>query len=119
MTTLHDTLSKLPALYSTDGNTQAETREAVFVFTPDGGADWLVWEYDPTEGLAFGLCDLGMGFPELGTVVMTDTGIGYEPSDIVENIRGGLGLRVEVERTIHTVAGGYAHKSLDLPEYLI
>lgn len=35
-----------------------------------GGAacTWLLSEYDQEDGLFFGLCDLGMGFPELGYV---------------------------------------------------
>jgi hypothetical protein len=39
----------------------------VKLFTPWGGANWLLTEIEPDEpDLAFGLCDLGMGFPELG-----------------------------------------------------
>lgn len=35
-----------------------------------GGAacTWLLTEYNPEDGLFFGLCDLGQGFPELGYV---------------------------------------------------
>jgi hypothetical protein len=40
----------------------------VKLFTPDGGATWLLTELDPNGGLAFGLCDLGLGCPELGYV---------------------------------------------------
>jgi len=29
---------------------------------------WLITEYNPEEKMYFGLCDLGMGFPELGYV---------------------------------------------------
>jgi hypothetical protein len=32
------------------------------------GSTWLITEVDPDECLAFGLCDLGMGFPEMGSV---------------------------------------------------
>jgi hypothetical protein len=39
----------------------------VKLFCPWGGATWLLSELDPDDhDLAFGLCDLGMGFPELG-----------------------------------------------------
>ena len=41
----------------------------VKLFTPDAGATWLLSQLDPQEpDLAFGLCDLGMGFPEIGIV---------------------------------------------------
>ena len=36
-------------------------------FTPDAHATWLLSELDPEDGdTAFGLCDLGLGMPELG-----------------------------------------------------
>lgn len=45
----------------------------VKLFTPDAGATWLLTEIDPRNtDLAFGLCDLGMGFPELGWVSLTE-----------------------------------------------
>lgn len=44
----------------------------VKLFTPWGNATWPLTEIDPEEpDLAFGLCDLGMGFPELGSVSIT------------------------------------------------
>ena len=37
------------------------------LFTPDANATWLLTELDPVEpDRAFGLCDLGLGYPELG-----------------------------------------------------
>ncbi|MCR8561046.1 DUF2958 domain-containing protein [Mucilaginibacter sp. BJC16-A38] len=34
---------------------------------------WLISELDPEDSdIAFGLCDLGMGFPELGTVFISE-----------------------------------------------
>lgn len=62
----------------------------VKLFTPDAGATWLLTEIDPRDGdLAFGLCDLGLGFPELGNVSLTE----------LATVRGGLGL--PVERDLH------------------
>jgi len=41
----------------------------VKLFTPDAGATWLLTEIDPdATDIALGLCDLGMGFPEVGLV---------------------------------------------------
>ena len=65
----------------------------VKLFTPDAGATWLLTEIDPDEtDLAFGLCDLGLGFPELGSVSLTE----------LAAVRGRLGL--PVERDLHFVA---------------
>lgn len=62
----------------------------VKLFTPDAGANWLLTDIDPRDGdLAFGLCDLGLGFPELGNVSLTE----------LATVRGGLGL--PVERDLH------------------
>lgn len=58
----------------------------VKLFTPDANATWLLTELDPRDDTrAFGLCDLGLGLPELGYVSL------YE----LESVRGPLGLRVE------------------------
>jgi hypothetical protein len=45
----------------------------------------LLTELDPDRELAFGLCDLGMGEPELGYVSLTE----------LRTVRGRLGLPVE------------------------
>ena len=61
----------------------------VKLFTPDAGATWLLSELDPDDpDTAFGLCDLGIGYPELGTVSITE----------LESVRGQLGLPVERDR---------------------
>lgn len=58
----------------------------VKLFTPDGSATWLLTELDPEEpDLAFGLCDLGVGCPELGTVRLSE----------LETACGALRLPVE------------------------
>lgn len=62
----------------------------VKLFTPDAGATWLLTEIDPDdEDHAFGLCDLGLGFPELGYVSLAE----------LMSVRGRLGL--PVERDLH------------------
>lgn len=39
----------------------------VKLFTPDAHATWLLTELDPAYGdTAYGLCDIGIGMPELG-----------------------------------------------------
>jgi hypothetical protein len=65
----------------------------VKLFTPDAGATWLLTEIDPDDhDHAFGLCDLGQGFPELGYVSLAD----------LQSVRGRLGL--PVERDLHFIA---------------
>jgi hypothetical protein len=63
------------------------------LFTPDANCTWLLTEIDPEEpDIAFGLCDLGMGFPELGCVSLAE----------LEDVRGQLGL--PIERDLHFTA---------------
>ena len=65
----------------------------VKLFTPDGAATWLISEVDPDDpDRLFGLCDLGLGFPELGYVSLAE----------LSSVRGRLGL--PVERDLHFVA---------------
>ncbi len=61
----------------------------VKLFTPDANATWLLTEIDPDNpDIAFGLCDLGLGCPELGSVSLKE----------IERFRGPLGLPVERDR---------------------
>lgn len=62
----------------------------VKLFTPDAGATWLLTEIDPDDhDHAFGMCDLGLGSPELGWVSLEE----------ITTVRGKLGL--SVERDLH------------------
>ncbi|MBP0617820.1 DUF2958 domain-containing protein [Jiella mangrovi] len=62
----------------------------VKLFTPNGAATWLLTELDPSQpDVAFGLCDLGVGCPELGYVSLAE----------LASVRGRLGLAVE--RDLH------------------
>jgi len=61
-------------------------RPVVKLFTPDAQATWLLSELYPDDSdVAFGLCDLGIGFPELGDVPISE----------LEALRGPLNLPVE------------------------
>ena len=71
----------------TDG--EIDFHPVVKLFTPDAACTWLLTEIDPENpDIAFGLCDLGMGFPELGSVSLSE----------IATLRGGLGLPVERDR---------------------
>jgi Protein of unknown function (DUF2958) len=62
-------LLHMPKLYSQDGEGQDAT---VFVKWFGGACTWLITEYDPATRIAFGWCDLGLGFPELGYVSLDE-----------------------------------------------
>ena len=73
-----------------DGKAEVDFLPVVKLFTPDAQCTWLLSELDPENpDIAFGLCDLGMGFPELGSVRISE----------LASIRGKLGL--PVERDLH------------------
>ena len=56
------------------------------LFNPVGAATWLITEMDPDENdYLFGLADLGMGFPELGGISLSE----------LQSYRGPLGLGIE------------------------
>lgn len=60
----------------------------VKLFTPDGAATWLISEADPDDpDRLFGLCDPGLGYPELGWVSLAE----------LSSVRGRLGLPVECD----------------------
>lgn len=42
------------------------------LFNPVGSATWLISRYNKEDRTLFGLCDLGMGFPELGYVSLEE-----------------------------------------------
>jgi hypothetical protein len=68
------------------GTPEPDFAPVVKLFTPDAGCTWLLTEIDPDDpDIAFGLCDLGMGYPELGSVSLSE----------LEALRGRLNLPVE------------------------
>ena len=72
------------------GESEPDFVPVVKLFTPDANCTWLLTELEPEEpDIAFGLCDLGMGFPELGSVSLTE----------LAAVRGVLGL--PIERDLH------------------
>ena len=57
----------------------------VKLFTPDGGCTWLLTEIDPDDpDIAFGLCDLGMGCPELDSVSLSEIELAAEVSGLAD-----------------------------------
>jgi hypothetical protein len=55
----------------------------VKLFTPDAHATWLLTELDPEDGdTAYGLCDVGLGAPELAQVKLSDLGAMRGPNKL-------------------------------------
>ena len=55
------------------------------LFIPWASGTWLLTELEPGTSIAFGLCDLGFGTPELGDVALCE----------LYSVEGPGGLRVE------------------------
>lgn len=64
-------------------------RPVLKLWMPTGRAIWLVTEYDETEDCLFGLCDLGMGCPELGYVSYQE----------LKTVLGPLGVHADRDST--------------------
>lgn len=76
-------------LKAEDGDTK-DFMPAVKIFNPTGAGTWLFTEIDPNDDdLLFGLCDLGMGCPEMG----------YQSRSELERFRGPL--HIGLERDLH------------------
>ncbi len=67
-----------------NGQPNIDFKPVVKLFTPDAQCAWLLTELG-LDDIAFGLCDLGLGCPELGYVSMTE----------LRELRGPLGLPIE------------------------
>lgn len=63
---------------------EPDHKPVVKFFNPCGAATWLITEMQD-DGTMYGLCDLGMGFPELG----------YVDYNELCSIRGPFGLGIE------------------------
>jgi hypothetical protein len=70
------------------GDPDIDFKPVVKLFTPDAQCTWLLTELG-LDDIAFGLCDLGLGSPEVGFVCMRE----------IRELRGPLGL--PVERDLH------------------
>ena len=86
--TIHDKLlengKQQDAVRGTDD--EIDFKPVVKLFMPDANCTWLLTEIDPdAPDIAFGLCDLGLGYPELGNVSISE----------LSELRGRLGLLIE------------------------
>lgn len=84
---------ELRAQLLANGRAGGDHPPAVKIFAAAGAATWLLSELDD-DGRLFGLCDLGMGSPELGYVMLCE----------LEGARDGLGLPLERDRWFEATA---------------
>lgn len=68
-----------------NGACEADHVPVVKFFNPIGAATWLFSELDADGDTLFGLCDLGFGFPELGSASLSE----------ITAARLPLGLKIE------------------------
>ncbi len=81
-------------LRQTAQDPDADHYPAVKFFDPCGRATWLLTELNEDGDTLFGLCDLGMGFPELG----------YSSLKEIAGTRGVLALPMERDRYFRAAA---------------
>ena len=75
--------------HRTAGGDEFDPKPVIKLFTPDAQATWLLTEIDPDdEDRAFGLCDLGLGMPEIGWVRLSE----------LAALRGPMGLPIERDK---------------------
>lgn len=69
---------------------EMDFRPVVKLHAPGSGAVWLLTEIDPAEpSIAFGLADLGLGYPEMGSICL----------DELERLCDPLGFKIEADET--------------------
>lgn len=79
--------TSLPALRATDGQGDEALAQVKF-FSPWGSWTWYAMEFDPAEGLFFGLVKGDCPIPELGYFSLAE----------LEAVRGPWGLKIERDR---------------------
>lgn len=82
---------------------EIDHQPVVRLFLPFSGCVWLLSELDD-EGVAFGLCDLGVGFPELGLVALSE----------LEEVGHPQGIRVvqDLSFKARVTIGEYARRAV-------
>jgi len=102
-----DALEELPELHETMG-TPGDI-PVVYLWLLNTNATWILWEYDPIEKVGFGLCDLGLGFPELGYVDINE----------IAHTAKQQGFPVQRDSGLTTRYAAYKNLSLEIPAWLV
>jgi Protein of unknown function (DUF2958) len=98
---------------------ELDLQPVVKLFHPCGAATWLLTEIDPGDhSVAWGLCDLGMGFPEFGTVSLEEfaafrgwMGLGIE-RDLHFEARAPISVYIEAARKAERIIEDVVSKSV-------
>jgi Protein of unknown function (DUF2958) len=78
-------LDLMNRLHANNYDRDADHIPVVKFFVPWGAATWIITEIERDGDTLFGLCDLGMGEPELGYVLLSE----------LESIKGPGGIPIE------------------------
>lgn len=102
----HDQRAQMLANGQRSAEDEAHDPFPVVKLFVNGRATWLLCDLDPDDDdIAFGLCDLGQGFPELGSVRL---------SEIASLSRHGFAVRRD-DRFVATMPiSGYARLAYSL-----
>lgn len=85
---------------------EIDFQPVVKLFNPVGPGTWFLTELEPNSSLAFGLCDLGMGEPEIGYVCLDElAGL---------KLLAGLGIEQDIHWTASKTLREYATESRKL-----
>lgn len=82
---------------------EIDHKPAVKLFNPVGAGTWLISELEPNSSLAFGLCDLGVGEPELGYVCLDELAS--------LKLMAGLGIEQDVHWQAQMTLSEYASEA--------
>lgn len=89
-----------------EGKAEADFYPVVKLCIPSLGMVWLLTEIYPDSCIAFGLCDLAMGFPELGDVSLEELATVPGP--------GGLQVERDLEFNAGKTLSAYAKRARQL-----
>ena len=79
----------------------SEVPPVLKIFSPAGSATWLILSIEKDEDTMFGLCDLGMGFPELGYVSLQELRETDVPIRLRINGENEVKLSLPLERDLY------------------
>lgn len=84
--TAHDRTQLLANAARSVSDPDYDPKPVVKLHIPFHPAVWLLTELDPQEpDIAYGLCDLGLGFPEIGSVDLRElTALRVGPTNLVK-----------------------------------
>tara|TARA_B100001146_G_scaffold222484_1_gene234973 strand:- start:746 stop:1147 length:402 start_codon:yes stop_codon:yes gene_type:complete len=100
----------------TNGSCEADHVPVVKFFNPIGAAAWLFTEMDGDGDTLFGLCDLGFGFPELGSASLSEIVSVRLP--LSHRIERDLAFFAEHPLSVYAEAARLCGQITEHPDYL-